>query len=97
MCIGKLVAGSPAERCEDLKVDDKIVAVNQIDITGMSHGDVVNLVKESGLHVRLTIGNPKENIFNGAAGSKQMQQQQQFINNKNDAYFDNFPVSLPQL
>lgn len=24
----------------------------------MSHGDVVNLIKESGLHVRLTIGNP---------------------------------------
>lgn len=26
----------------------------------MSHGDVVNLIKESGLHVRLTIGNPKD-------------------------------------
>lgn len=31
----------------------------------MSHGDVVNLIKESGLHVRLTIGNPNvSNIVN---------------------------------
>lgn len=26
----------------------------------MTHGDVVNLIKDSGLQVRLTIGNPKE-------------------------------------
>lgn len=26
----------------------------------MGHGDVVNLIKESGLQVRLTIGNPRE-------------------------------------
>lgn len=31
----------------------------------MSHGDVVNLIKESGLHVRLTIGNP--NISNNVS------------------------------
>lgn len=37
---------------------DRIIAVNRIDIAGMSHGDVVNLIKESGLHVRLTIGCP---------------------------------------
>lgn len=59
-CIGKLIPGSPADRCDDLKVGDRIIAVNRIDIAGMSHGDVVNLIKESGLHVRLTIGNPKE-------------------------------------
>ena len=39
---------------------DRIIAVNRIDIAGMSHGDVVNLIKESGLHVRLTIGCPQE-------------------------------------
>lgn len=34
--------------------------MNRIEITGMSHGDVVNLIKDSGLHVRLTIGSPKD-------------------------------------
>lgn len=29
----------------------------------MSHGDVVNLIKESGLHVRLTIGCPKDPLI----------------------------------
>ncbi|XP_030561148.1 membrane-associated guanylate kinase, WW and PDZ domain-containing protein 1 [Drosophila novamexicana] len=56
--IGKLIPGSPADRCGELKVGDRIIAVNRIDIAGMSHGDVVNLIKESGLHVRLTIGCP---------------------------------------
>lgn len=31
----------------------------------MSHGDIVNLIKESGLHVRLTIGAPKDLTNNG--------------------------------
>lgn len=62
MCVfaGKLIPGSPADRCGELKVGDRIIAVNRIDISGMSHGDVVNLIKESGLHVRLTIGCPKD-------------------------------------
>lgn len=50
----------------------------------MSHGDVVNLIKESNLHVRLTIGNPKEiqpNIV-------QQQPQHNTHNNLNDSYFD---------
>ncbi|XP_054737003.1 membrane-associated guanylate kinase, WW and PDZ domain-containing protein 1 [Anastrepha obliqua] len=58
--IGKLIPGSPADRCGELKVGDRIIAVNRIDIAGMPHGDVVNLIKESGLHVRLTIGCPKD-------------------------------------
>lgn len=50
----------------------------------MSHGDVVNLIKESGLQVRLTIGNPKEVQPN-------MSQTQQSINsnnNLNDSYYE---------
>ncbi|KNC24682.1 hypothetical protein FF38_11210 [Lucilia cuprina] len=65
--IGKLIPGSPADRCGELKVGDRIIAVNRIDIAGMSHGDVVNLIKESGLHVRLTIGCPKEGAIINAA------------------------------
>lgn len=76
MHIGKLIAGSPADRCGKLNVDDSIVAVNRVDIHGMSHGDVVNLIKESGLHVRLTVGQ-KEFLQN-----PQMPQQEKF-----DSYF----------
>lgn len=65
--VGKLIPDSPADRCDDLRVGDRIVAVNRVDITGMSHGDVVNLIKESGLHVRLTIGCPKEGAILNAA------------------------------
>lgn len=53
--IGRLIEDSPAERCGRLRVGDYIVAVNRIDITHLSHGDIVNLIKESGLTVTLTI------------------------------------------
>lgn len=36
------------------------MAVNGVNIIGMSHGEVVNLIKESGLQVQLTIDNPRE-------------------------------------
>ncbi|CAH1153366.1 unnamed protein product [Phaedon cochleariae] len=53
--IGRLIEDSPAERCGKLRVGDYIVAVNHIDIMHLSHGDIVNLIKESGLSVTLTI------------------------------------------
>ncbi|CAG9828732.1 unnamed protein product [Diabrotica balteata] len=53
--IGRLIEDSPAERCGRLRIGDYIVAVNHIDIMHLSHGDIVNLIKESGLSVTLTI------------------------------------------
>nr|XP_023027652.1 membrane-associated guanylate kinase, WW and PDZ domain-containing protein 1 [Leptinotarsa decemlineata] len=53
--IGRLIEDSPAERCGRLRVGDYILAVNHIDIMHLSHGDIVNLIKESGLSVTLTI------------------------------------------
>nr|CAI5831497.1 unnamed protein product [Callosobruchus analis] len=53
--IGRLIEDSPAERCGRLRVGDYIVAVNHIDIMHLSHPDIVNLIKESGLSVTLTI------------------------------------------
>ncbi|KAF5283430.1 hypothetical protein FQA39_LY04806 [Lamprigera yunnana] len=53
--IGRLIEGSPAERCGRLHVGDYIVAVNHIDIINLNHGDIVNLIKVSGLSVTLTI------------------------------------------
>lgn len=52
---GRLIEDSPAERCGRLRVGDYIVAVNHIDIMHLSHRDIVNLIKESGLTVTLTI------------------------------------------
>lgn len=54
--IGRLIEGSPAERCGLLQVGDCIVAVNHIPITNLCHGDIVNLIKDSGYSVVLTIG-----------------------------------------
>lgn len=53
--LGRLIEDSPAERSGQLRVGDYIVAVNHIDIMNLSHGDIVNLIKESGLSVTLTI------------------------------------------
>ncbi|XP_031629126.1 membrane-associated guanylate kinase, WW and PDZ domain-containing protein 1 isoform X2 [Contarinia nasturtii] len=82
--IGKLIPGSPADRCDELKVGDRIIAVNGINIAGMSHGDVVNLIKESGLHVRLTIGNPKETLQSNSVHTQPINPN----NNLNDPYFE---------
>lgn len=56
--IGRIIAGSPAERCGRLHVGDRILAVNHVDIAGMHHGDIVNLIKDSGYSVVMTVGQP---------------------------------------
>lgn len=104
--LGKLIPGSPADRCDELKVDDRIIAVNRVDINGMSHGDIVNLIKESGLHVRLTIGAPKD-VTNAVLSSPSnmsshlhdSHRNNGSINSKTGQYIDNYPVpsTHPQL
>lgn len=86
-----MIPGSPADRCDDLKVGDRIIAVNRIDIAGMSHGDVVNLIKESGLYVRLTIGNPKDGQNQNMQENNSITLQTTNANNNsnlNDSYFE---------
>lgn len=58
--IGRILENSPAERCGQLHVGDRILAVNGISIIHMHHGDIVNLIKDSGLSVTLTIGAPQD-------------------------------------
>uniref|UniRef100_A0A8C7ZM22 Membrane-associated guanylate kinase, WW and PDZ domain-containing protein 1 n=1 Tax=Oryzias sinensis TaxID=183150 RepID=A0A8C7ZM22_9TELE len=53
--IGRIIEGSPADRCGKLKVGDRILAVNGYSITNMSHSDIVNLIKEAGNTVTLRI------------------------------------------
>uniref|UniRef100_A0A915I3D2 Uncharacterized protein n=1 Tax=Romanomermis culicivorax TaxID=13658 RepID=A0A915I3D2_ROMCU len=54
--VGKIIENSPAARCGRLFVGDFIVAVNGVDILCMPHGDIVNLIKDSGYTVTLTVG-----------------------------------------
>ncbi|KAG7248739.1 hypothetical protein CRUP_019007 [Coryphaenoides rupestris] len=53
--IGRIIEGSPADRCGKLKVGDRILAVNNCSITNKSHSDIVNLIKEAGNTVTLRI------------------------------------------
>ena len=54
--LGKIIPNSPADNGQ-LKIGDRIIRVNDIDISSMSHGDVVKIIKESGLTVQLTVSN----------------------------------------
>lgn len=40
-----------------------MLAVNNTNITNFSHGDIVNMIKDSGSTVTLTIGPPNGNFF----------------------------------
>ncbi|XP_055937343.1 membrane-associated guanylate kinase, WW and PDZ domain-containing protein 1-like isoform X2 [Argiope bruennichi] len=65
--IGRIIEGSPAERCGLLHVGDIILAVNGISIINMSHGEIVNLIKDCGYSVTLTID---EESSNGSLSQK---------------------------
>ncbi|XP_021927239.1 membrane-associated guanylate kinase, WW and PDZ domain-containing protein 2-like isoform X3 [Zootermopsis nevadensis] len=68
--IGRIIEGSPAERCGQLHVGDRILAVNHIDIMNLHHGDIVNLIKDSGYTVTLTIGPPLDDASSTASVSQ---------------------------
>lgn len=53
--IGRIIEGSPADRCAKLKVGDRILAVNSQSIINMPHADIVKLIKDAGLSVTLCI------------------------------------------
>lgn len=54
--IGRIIEGSPADRCQQLHVRDRIIAVNGRYITpNMQHPEIVNMIKESGSTLRLSI------------------------------------------
>lgn len=54
--IGKIIEGSPAQRCQQLHVKDRIIAVNGREITPkMRHSEIVNMIKETGSVLRLKI------------------------------------------
>ncbi|KAM8914364.1 membrane-associated guanylate kinase, WW and PDZ domain-containing protein 3 isoform 2-T2 [Spinachia spinachia] len=53
--IGRIIEGSPTDRCGLLHVGDRISAVNGRSIIELSHNDIVQLIKEAGTVVTLTV------------------------------------------
>ncbi|XP_074524453.1 membrane-associated guanylate kinase, WW and PDZ domain-containing protein 3 isoform X1 [Halichoeres trimaculatus] len=53
--IGRIIEGSPTDRCGLLHVGDRISAVNGRSIIELSHNDIVQLIKEAGIVVTLTV------------------------------------------
>ncbi|XP_075471411.1 membrane-associated guanylate kinase, WW and PDZ domain-containing protein 3 isoform X2 [Ascaphus truei] len=53
--IGRVIEGSPADRCRMLKVGDRISAVNGQSIVELSHDNIVQLIKDAGNLVTLTV------------------------------------------
>ncbi|XP_014234023.1 membrane-associated guanylate kinase, WW and PDZ domain-containing protein 1-like isoform X3 [Trichogramma pretiosum] len=68
--IGRIIESSPAERCGRLNVGDHILAVNRVDITNACHKDIVNLIKDSGYSVTLTIGYPLDDCCSNTSLSQ---------------------------
>ncbi|XP_058046278.1 membrane-associated guanylate kinase, WW and PDZ domain-containing protein 2 isoform X4 [Ahaetulla prasina] len=64
--IGRIIEGSPADRCAKLKVGDRILAVNGQSIINMPHADIVKLIKDAGLSVTLRII-PQEEVNSPAS------------------------------
>ncbi|KAM6976794.1 membrane-associated guanylate kinase, WW and PDZ domain-containing protein 3a [Aplochiton taeniatus] len=71
--IGRIIEGSPTERSGQLKVGDRISAVNGQSIMELSHNDIVQLIKEAGTAVTLTVVPEDENSGppSGTSSAKQ--------------------------
>ncbi|CAL8336862.1 unnamed protein product [Lota lota] len=53
--IGRIIEGSPTDRCGLLNVGDRISAVNGRSIVELSHNDIVQIIKDAGSVVTLTV------------------------------------------
>lgn len=69
--------GSPADRCGHLNVGDRILAVNQTEISQLHHSQVVQLIKDSGLMLTLSVLPVQIDPNGGGMHHPQQQQQQQ--------------------
>lgn len=53
--IGRIIEGSPTDRLGRMRVGDRISAVNGQSIMELSHNDIVQLIKDAGNAVTLTV------------------------------------------
>lgn len=61
--IGRVIEGSPADHCGKLKVGDRISAVNGQSIVDLSHENIVQLIKDAGNTVTLTVVAEEGNVW----------------------------------
>ncbi|XP_034021721.1 membrane-associated guanylate kinase, WW and PDZ domain-containing protein 3 isoform X2 [Thalassophryne amazonica] len=71
--IGRIIEGSPTDRCGLLHVGDRISAVNGHSIIELSHSDIVQLIKEAGSVVTLTVI-PEDEYKGPASGASSAKQ-----------------------
>ena len=45
--IGRIYSGSAAERSGRLKIGDRVLSVNHVDISTLTHSHIVGLIKDS--------------------------------------------------
>ncbi|KAH8852958.1 Membrane-associated guanylate kinase, WW and PDZ domain-containing protein 1 [Schistosoma japonicum] len=53
--IGRIIPGSPADRCGQLEVGQRILAINGYSLIGINHMDIVNLIRQNQQQLVLTI------------------------------------------
>ena len=58
MSVGRLIPNSPAANCGQLFEGDQLLGVNYQDVSNIEHSDVVALIKNSGLTIRLIVMQP---------------------------------------
>ncbi|VDQ08728.1 unnamed protein product [Trichobilharzia regenti] len=61
--IGRIIPGSPAEKCGQLEVGQRILAINGYWLTGINHIDIVNLIRQSQQELLLTVEKSGKLIF----------------------------------
>ncbi|KAF6733145.1 Membrane-associated guanylate kinase, WW and PDZ domain-containing protein 3 [Oryzias melastigma] len=67
--IGRIIEGSPTDRLGQMKVGDRISAVNGRSIMELSHNDIVQLIKDAGNTVTLTVVPEDDNAPPSGANS----------------------------
>uniref|UniRef100_A0A095CGC5 Membrane-associated guanylate kinase, WW and PDZ domain-containing protein 3 n=1 Tax=Schistosoma haematobium TaxID=6185 RepID=A0A095CGC5_SCHHA len=56
--IGRIIPGSPADKCGQLEVGQRILAINGYCLLGINHMDIVNLIRQNQQQLILTIEKP---------------------------------------
>ncbi|VDP65230.1 unnamed protein product [Echinostoma caproni] len=59
--IGRIIPGSPADKCGQLRVGNRIVAINGQMLSGLHHTEIVQLIRKSQQHLVLTVQRPRKN------------------------------------